>query len=165
MATISSGRLPIPESTVVGTGMYTIPANKYGYLQMNVSGTSRPHNGPSAGGNATMSEQYTGGGGHNTAEQWVVAGDVITTVVLNPTTSGINLPLGNNFLANFGYARVLLNAVIVCDCYFSGCMEVSANIAGANGGFYMYSSATSSWSVSLFPIPINNLPDELIEGN
>lgn len=167
MSTEVQNILPIPESTVVGTGVYVIPANKYGFLSANTVSTGMGFTGNANNFN-TVTAAYNGNTRHgsttaNNAHQYVIAGDTISSDFNNPNRAnsgtGGAFFFENNSLS--GYFRVLLNGNVFC-------AAMSSALAG-----YMQSSGLlrcqfdgqRGWSVSLFPIPKNNLPAELIEGN
>lgn len=145
MATLSKNILPIPESVVVGSGSYTVPANKYGYICFSSRSTI------GAVVNLNFSS-YTSAA--DSGNQWISAGTSISTSVSAPTgTFGVSGGATYTFEAS---ATVSLNGTSVNGA-LTRAVVYSSNTLGS-----LYSSnAAASWSVSLFPIPIDNLPTAL----
>ena len=149
--------LPIPEQTIVGQGSYTVPANNYGHFQANTSAvgyTSSTTNGGSSGG-------VMGTGTANSCHQWVKEGDSISIGASFPSGGGTNSGQGFYNVFTNGYSFVYLNGLPVCNS-FAG-VGSHKNSSGVNENYNI--TGTYAWSVSLFPIPKENLPDELKEGN
>jgi len=150
------GILPIPEQTIVGTGTYVIPANRYGKFCGNTSASVAGNsylNGTSTGGVSGLGSGATS----NSHNQDLVAGDTIT--VSNTAPSGSNASANvTSFLA---YARILINGTPVCLAYARGAVGSTWNTVM----FRVWSSSVvSGWSVALFRIPIGNLPQGAAEG-
>lgn len=144
MATISKNILPIPESIVVGSGSYTVPSNKYGYLAASARTTIA-----SIYGNSPTSCASA-----NALEQWLPAGTSIST--------SISAPAGT--VTSVGYFTYLAFAILLI-----GSTQVLVSISrtqnyaqSSTQPMYYSSDASVGWSVSLFPIPINNLPSSLV---
>lgn len=134
--------LPIPETVVVGSGSYTIPANKYAFISMSVTSAR------SIAWHARSSintDNISGGGASASAtsnEQWITAGVTISTA------------------QSTGYCFVRLNGVSVCNSQ-SSVTNMGTGVVGA--AYQTQANAqTVGWSASIFPIPKNNLPNELI---
>lgn len=157
MSTEMTMPLAIPESTVVGTGSYSIPADKYGHINMTSSSTS------------VVKHKHTGSGGTNSqgasassnnGSQWLVAGDSVSTSNTAPSTTITTTSTSASIIA---YARVLINGTTNCGARSSigGGTDLSSGSPTVN----LTSSVEAGWSVAIYPIPKNNLPTELIEGN
>lgn len=174
MTTITKTILPIPEQVIVGSGSYTVPANKYGFFQGNVSVTGHSWASNTSNGYNTasaLSDRYfsqdgnrQGTAGANNATQWLVEGDTISVSSNLPSVQSSGST--NTWLfANYrdAYARILLNGQPIVNA------RAAASISGRVNGSTVYGGYTfigfTTWSVSIFPIPKNNLPDALIEGN
>jgi len=137
MSTEVNAPLAIPEQTIVGTGSYTIPANRYGFISMTTS-KAQTHVGVYSGGGGFGN----GNGSANSSSQWIVAGDSITT-----TTAQVNI-----------------NGVPACRSISSSATIIWP---GVNPGGTAYGSSANnsqSWSVSLYRIPKANLPVGTAEG-
>lgn len=146
MATISKTILPIPESVVVGSGSYTVPANKYGFLSGSAatSATGVPGGSTlSAGSAAAVSNIY----------QWLTAGTSITTSGSSASASGVTSETYST-----STATISLNGTTATQSH------ARAFTVGQGSPYTaeIYGGYTVAWSVSLFPIPVNNLPDSLI---
>lgn len=142
MATISKTILPIPESVVVGSGSYTVPSNKYGFLVANMAATAAGHYSTAIASASAAS---------NSVEQWLAAGTSITVSTSAPGATGVSSAV--NWTA---YAQLGINGTTV------GIAKAQGYLLGASSGLNYASNANVGWSVSLFPIPVNNLPDSLI---
>ena len=143
MASIG-GILPIPEQTIVGTGSYIIPANRYGFISMSTTnGSSSAQSGYSGtGGIFGGAGNASGSSSANSNHQWVSAGDSITTA----NSAG-------------SYSDININGVTVC----TSSSTSSATMLG------LATSVSSSrgkvgWSVALYRKPIGNLPEGAAEG-
>lgn len=139
--------LPIPESVVVGSGSYTVPANKYGYFQGFSSSTALASPAPSGleGAVAAVS-----------GSQWLISGATIqtSTTTINDVSSGT----GTAFINYDVLAQITLNSVVILGatnrCTYQ--QNSTGNMIRVIRGF-----GSAGWSVSLFPIPVNNLPASL----
>lgn len=170
MTTEVQNILPIPSSVVVGSGSYTIPANKYAHFQANTSCTTMGWLGNSSGYNSTSNISNTApaisqnaSASANSCSQWVTAGTSITisatnntSQILASTTSAIQTA---NYSDNFNAVR--LNGVSVCISKSSGGASIFNNFSQTR---YVgsRSSGNHNWSASIYDTPINNLPTELI---
>ena len=143
MATLNKSILPIPESVVVGTGSYTVPANKYGFLY----------------GSCTASIGMTGNNYQSSASasavsinQWITAGTTIATSTSAPagTYSGASN-------AQIAVASININGTSVC---VSRALENFYSTSAGSAGYS--STAVVGWALAVYPIPINNLPASLI---
>lgn len=155
MSSIFKPILPIPEEVVVGSGSYVIPANKYAYFQAHTAAAaagSNDHNG--AGGSVG-----TSGGASCAIEQWLIAGSSITTTL---TTASASTSSNDATITSTSDARVSVNGTIICSAIVACRVGTSgsANTTAAISG-----SSRAGWSAAIFPIPKNNLPSQLIEGN
>jgi hypothetical protein len=151
--------LPIPEQVVVGSGMYVIPANRYGYLHANTTVAGRA--GTSAQG--TASGSASGSASANSAGQWVTEGDTVTSLFLLPSTSGaLQVSPGSvGPVLSEGFTGIYLNGTAFCISYAS----VSSHFYGSTTVDYSYTfGGNYAWSVSLFRIPKANLPTGTAEG-
>lgn len=150
--------LPIPEQVVVGSGSYTIPANRYGFLQAFSTIASR---GATWGGgtNSGMVGPTSNG---NDASQWVTEGDTITSSGSHPSGSGsYSNPAFAAPINTFGYSQVSLNGNPFC----YSLAGISSHFYGSATVNYSYAfDGTYGWSVSLFRIPKANLPTGAAEG-
>ncbi len=154
MSTISKTILPIPESVVVGSGSYTVPANKYGYFQAFTALTLAADVQISSTGDCANSTAAT-----SDSAQWVVAG--VTISASATTVTDPSLTSGTAYVNSDSQNSVSLNGQAVVGCYIRTFAQRSST------GTYsplIRSASLSGWSVSLFPIPKNNLPASLIEG-
>jgi hypothetical protein len=145
MATIAKNILPIPESIVVGSGGYTVPANKYGYLSacartaISISQSQAPVQSVSAAA-ATL-------------EQWIPAGTSMSTSTAAPSgASGLT-----THVSYVSSASLNIDSLAVL-----GVVARAALYTGGGGSNSLASTSTVGWSVALFPIPVNNLPASLI---
>ena len=84
MTTLASSSLPIPDSVIVGTGSYVIPANKYGYLTATATATFY-----GASNSSNPSSLYGLGmtSGSNSYEQQVAAWDTVIVLTSFPSIS------------------------------------------------------------------------------
>lgn len=147
--------LPIPEQTIIGQGSYTVPANKYAFLTATAScGGSAGQTGQNFG-----SPSGSAGGTSNHNSSWLVAGDTVSISNSFPNSSGSGSGSGQTVITS-GYAFVLLNAVVFCVAYMAACSGTFNNVI-----YRHFFTGSSSYTLSLFPIPKNNLPDKLKEGN
>ena len=147
--------LPIPEQTVIGQGSYTIPANKYALLTGNtaVGGACTSYN-PSFG-----SAPVSVSGSANTVQNWLNAGDTISTDLALPNVT-VTMPQDSNN-SQTGRSNVLVNGIVFCSTYVN---SVTGQGNGSGTHRHVYDGAVS-WTAAIFPIPKNNLPDALKEGN
>ena len=161
MTTEVQNILPIPSYVAVGSGGYTVPANKYGYAQYAASSCTYKagdNTGIGNGGSGQPSARGSVSATANNGQQWLSAGSTIAIVHSHPAKAN---PYDGNTGSAFGlagYSAVLVNGVHVCMAY-----------AGAFGSFIGTSTFTffqmtgnAGWSVSVFDIPKNNLPPELV---
>ena len=161
--------LPIPEDTIQGTGSYTIPANKYAKVTACVSSQSNGWIGLNnhyntanqmSSGSSTFGHSINATTDSNTGEYDLVEGDSIT-VLSNTTDVSTN---GNNYTDNYAAFRV--NGTVVLRASSGASASWNRN---SSGGSQMYVGVRTNqvigWNASIYPIPKNNLPNELIEGN
>lgn len=143
--TFSKTILPIPESVVVGSGSYTVPANKYGYF----SGSARSTV-------AIVSYNATTSGGTSAVgcEQWLAAGSSISVSTTAPNGS-FGAASGSGWSSFSASAYIQIGGVSVV-----GSVSRGYNFWQTQSNFYA-SDASVGWSVALFPIPIDNLPTAL----
>jgi hypothetical protein len=166
MSSIFKPILPIPEDVIVGSGSYVIPANKYAFFQAfaTVSGSKNQQSGTSTD-NGTSMLPFAAA---NNCTQWLVAGDSITVSTTYTNRAGSttwgNTSTGATPIIATIVSSVLLNATVICQALASvyagnGSSTTAATFCqvGSTGGV--------GWSAALFPIPKNNLPTQLIEGN
>jgi len=161
MSSTNQNILPIPESTVGGSGGYTVPANKYGHI---VAVTSHSAAGAAyftaANAMQYFSTNSSGGACSNTCSQWVVAGDSITTVSVAPTGSS-----GGTYYAvrtTNGWNGVLLNGIYLSVSHATAASAITGYGGTVSITAYTLHSGSHAWTVALYPIPKNNLPSELI---
>lgn len=181
MTSIYQNTLAIPESTVQGSGGYTMPANKYGEIAYYNLVTCQMK------GNCYFSSGQTFWVGHASVSlkgafdflnsraegrQALVAGDTVTVQTNAPVSASYNNNLGayvsqnSNGLDRSPYSRLLINGVIVGQAKVM--FRASHNVSnGSNNAVFQrhQTEAIVGWGVAEFPIPKNNLPPELIEGN
>ena len=152
--TPNNSALPIPESTVVGTGTYVIPANRYGFLNMTASVSSYSH-----GYSQNVGCGGGGGGAASNGSQWVLSGDSITTGSSHPTstTSAATSPV-----AAEGNSWVFVNGAVNC----AASAGAGSSTVSSGGPFYAAAGTAGyvGWSVALFRIPKANLPVGTAEG-
>lgn len=147
MATLSKNILPIPESVVVGSGSYTVPANKYGYF----SGSARLAMGMVS---SYTNTPITSDSAAVACEQWLCPGTSITVSVSAP--SGTLGTSGTSGISTVGAsASISINSVAVLGVVtrFYTWWNNNQNYYQTDGG--------AAWCVTLFPIPIDNLPASL----
>lgn len=159
MTTEVNTTLPIPEQVVVGSGMYVVPANRYGFLQANTAIAGRA--GTSA--QATTSGSASGSASANSANQWIKEGDTVTSLFLLPNASGAIQVSPSNTppVVAEGFTGIYLNGTAFCISYAS----VSSHFYGSTTVDYTYTfGGNYAWSISLYRIPKANLPDGTAEG-
>ena len=179
MASIG-GILPIPEQTIVGTGTYVIPANRYAYFCANVASTTWGWSGQTSHYNSTSESpsdyfhSANAGGPTRSASastnnhiQTLSAGDTITVSETSVTSQIDHNPAGYARWANYGSteSRVLINGTSVCMARSSGSCFTGYNNASSSGyytGVKGYN--TQGWSCALYRKPIGNLPEGAAEG-
>lgn len=154
MSTILKSILPIPESVIMGSGSYVIPANKYAYINANTSTATY-------GLVASVQLDYgiSVSASANRANQWLVEGDTVNTQASYPAATRAS---GGGVSGNLAYSMVTINGSVFCTSNAGGGFATNTSLFGVNA---LASSGYTAWSVSLFPIPKNNLPSQLIEGN
>lgn len=175
MSTELISPIPIPEQTIVGSGSYTIPANKYGFLNANVNASAVGWFGQSSiayNNDFTIGHLTSTGDGNGSrsssavsapVSQYLVEGDTITTQTNLPSTSyagGSSRVSISNY--SDAYTRLLINGTIVAEAS----VGASSSTYSVNGWYSgIRCNGRVGWSVALYPIPKNNLPDEMKEGN
>lgn len=145
MATISKTILPIPESIVVGSGGYTVPSNKYGFL---VGTAAVDAVGVPGAANYTASSSAAVAEIH----QWLPAGTTISVTGTSASASGITSQTYSR-----STATISLNGTAAAGSRAAAFSTGYSTATGSISGGY-----TIGWSVALFPIPVNNLPASLI---
>jgi hypothetical protein len=141
MATISKTILPIPESIVAGSGGYTVPSNKYGFLASACT----------AGIAGFYSSSGEAASTSSAVDQWLPAGTSISVSTSAPSGSALSANTSATASATLSINGTAAN---ITRAYFY--------MYGATSSLYYSSTATVGWSVALFPIPVNNLPASLI---
>lgn len=155
MSTEVQNILQIPYDSIHGGGGYTIPANKYAWFSATstVSASGGTYN-INAG--STTGHSSNGVGNSNSHQAWLVAGDSISVSNSFPSSSYTTATIKTAT----SYARVLINGSAVCVAY------AAISVHGTPLASYMRtghaSTGASGWTASLFDIPKNNLPTELI---
>lgn len=121
---VGGGLTPLaPESLVMGTGSYTVPAGKFGYISMSVS-SSKAYSWAAL----NVGGQGNGGASANNNGQWIIAGTNITTSAAN----------------------VSLDAVSACSASSS---YSTANVNGGSTVVSLpVSASTQSWSLCIFSV-------------
>lgn len=142
MATLSKNILPIPESIVVGSGSYTVPSNKYALFSGSGFASALAISGSQSVTPSTPSMGYA-------TQAWISAGSTISTSVSSTNTT---TNLGFNRYSAFGVININGQAVINARVR----MGWYSNVADIT------SEASVGWCISLFPIPVDNLPASLI---
>jgi len=160
MTTLTSSALPVPDQVITGSGSYTIPANRYGFINMSSSitfyksGQTNNYQGvtPTPATTATS----------NQGTQWLVSGTSIDTSNSFPGLNQTNNGNQGSFTGTSGYARVRINSQPNCISYGG----IAIGLAAYNSGTKTIGNSTgaSGWSVSLFRIPKGNLPSGAAEG-
>lgn len=131
-----------PEQIVTGTGTYVIPAGKYGLLTMNTSVAASAR---AASQNAASNSN--GSGSSNSVQQWVVAGDTITTQTSFPSISISTANSGNNVIA---YTKVLINGTVVCSSHAGMAAQTTSSGSPTTGNGA--STGDASWSFAMYSI-------------
>lgn len=146
MATLSKNILPIPESVVVGSGSYTVPGNKYACLQF----FSAVH---------TVFASTTGANhsSSTSATQWLAPGTSVSAATQNLTNVTLGTSTGS-FYEGESFAYVTVNGTYTS---FDRSRPGALGVAGGTV-LQVRCYAVAGWSISLFPIPVSNLPAELI---
>ena len=157
--TPNNSPLPIPDQTVVGTGTYVIPVDRYADINM-TSSHSATGSVSTTGGNGNMSQ--TGTGTANNALIKGVAGDSITVSSSSPAISSLTTTT-EKISNTSGFHNVLLNSVVQCTSY--GSVHLANSSSGNLAHRHQASQVgASGWSVSLYRIPKSNLPVGTAEG-
>lgn len=171
MSTEVLAPLAIPEQVVVGSGSYTIPADRYGYLAGSCSFTGLAY-GPE-GLNSTFNTtanfyypDYQGGSSANSNQQWVKEGDTISVSSNFPNRSVSIGAFSGSYVGGVnslsGYYRILLNGQVFCVAFASA--RATSALANGFATLYVTFDGQVGWSVSLYRIPKANLPTGLAEG-
>lgn len=149
MATLSKNILPIPESVVVGSGSYTVPANKYAFLSASTAASQ---------GGVSSTNMASSSATTNTIEQWLSAGSSIST-----TSSAPSALTGGGLLANVSAANYTASATLQINGTTISAARAQGYLYATTSGSQTYylTSASVGWCVSLFPIPVDNLPASL----
>lgn len=166
MSSIFKPILPIPEDVIVGSGSYTIPANKYAFFQAfaTVAG-SKDSSASTSQDNGDSTYPFAAA---NNCSQWLVAGDSITVSSTFTTRAGGaswgTTSVNSNPVSATVVASILVNSTIICQANGT---QYTNNASSVNAGTFCQIGSTGAvgWSAALFPIPKNNLPTQLIEGN
>lgn len=172
MTTISNSTLPIPDQVIVGSGSYTIPANRYGFFQFStaISGggwthtNSNGYNSTTSGPGQSQKAPFQVSSSSNSGQQWLREGDSISTTQNTPTT---NTGTTNNVIAMYfdAYSYVLLNGVVINASRASGGVTNKEGTNFNSFGYYgVRFTSNQGWSVSLYRIPKANLPAGAAEG-
>jgi hypothetical protein len=157
MSTEINAPLAIPESVVVGTGSYTIPANKYAFVST-ASTVTFYRNGTIINGFGQSSRGSISASA-NSNQHYLVAGNTITTSTSFPTVNSSNQSGGGYIYGAVASAIVNVNGVNSSPSY-AGCFMT----ASTNASITIFNSTgTRGWSAAIFPIPKNNLlPSEIL---
>lgn len=175
MTTVTNPVLPIPEDTIQGSGSYTVPANKYGFLSANTSfaaagwvgsGSTDYQNatrnmGSSLGSSDPFAISASASANNSTA--WLKEGDLINSTSLTSTGA-----TNSSSSAYIGFYTEGYNAIRVNGNDFCVSRAAGGYMKAASNGFTwtgVRATGRAGWSIALYPIPKNNLPLHLIEGN
>ena len=158
MSTEINAPLAIPESVVVGTGSYTIPANKYAFVST-ASTVTFYRNGTAVSGLGQNSRGSISASA-NSNQHYLVAGNTITTSTSFPTVNHVNTSGSAGLFGAVASAIVNVNGVNSSPSY-AGCFFAAS---GYNTTITIFNSTgTRGWSAAIFPIPKNNLlPSEIL---
>lgn len=163
MSTELNAPLPIPEQVIVGSGSYTVPADRYGFLSMSVSSVCYAYCRDIISTTGTWKFTATADGSSNNNHQYIKEGDSITVQASNPSgsTGGSG---GSAIRVGSGYHRILINGVAVCVAHSrsAASMQNSSNSTWPN--VTTSHTGQAGWSLALYRIPKNNLPTGLAEG-
>ena len=171
MSTISKNILPIPDSVVVGSGSYTIPADRYGFLSAScaITGMGRTQDGVNSGTNLNYqltAQDLSNASNSNSNHQYIKEGDSITVSSNLPNRSQAGGGFSGSYYVSTnslsGYYRVLLNGTVFCIAFASA--RSSFTIANQLASAHVNFDGQVGWSVSLYRIPKNNLPTGQAEG-
>lgn len=171
MSTEVLAPLAIPEQVVVGSGSYTIPADRYGYLAGSCSFTGLAY-GPELLNNSFnttatfVNPDYQGSSSANNNQQWVKEGDTITVSSNFPNRTVSIGSFSGTYVGGVnslsGYYRILLNGQVFCVA--SASARATTSISNGFATLKVTFDGQVGWSVSLYRIPKANLPTGLAEG-
>lgn len=174
MTSIYQNTLPIPENTVQGSGGYTVPANKYVKFDGSAAisalgwvGTSTAYDSEGLRSNSqnSASSSLTSTATVSNINTTLMSGDTIT-VSSTVATVQSNMQSGNTSWSNQANPRASININATPVCIAKACCS-SKNANYSSSGMYngTRSLAEIGWTAAEYPIPKNNLPTDLIEGN
>jgi hypothetical protein len=144
---------PVLESLTVGSGSYTIPANKYAHVSMSSSITFSGTNLPLA-----RRIGYGDSATSNNNEVILIAGNTITVASSFPSVYHASDGNVGRVSGAVGYSIVYVNGVPLCPSYAG----VQVCSYGTQVGDTSLSTGALGWQASIFPIPKNNLDTNLI---
>jgi hypothetical protein len=143
--------LEIPESVVVGTGSYTIPANKYAKISVsNATASYQSFNGVASGTiDAPIFTPLHVNANTNNNSIIANAGTTISTALTPPPFYAALTGLGGFFgsIAIYAYTRVNIDGQAASISY-SG----YTNLAGGGASNSMQFALAYGWQASIFPI-------------
>ena len=134
-----------PESVVTGSGGYTIPAGKYGYLQM-ASTVTWYRSGSQTNIGTGSSDILSSNSANNSAHQWVSAGTSISTSNSFPVWTKPSDGNTGAVSGSLAYARVGINGQFTCPSYAG----VFGRTFDTNSFTYANSTGEANWSVSIY---------------